>query len=619
MHYTALQNYSVSAASPPAQKAPVMAAMYSISAASGELMIPENAGVVIQAKSGINAIRVSGTATTTSGMTGPGTTANQIQFYSNDTIVGAFDRLGLCTNSIQIGTSNHFLISKGAGSLLGNIVIGDPTSGGNLTGTGTNNVIIGANNAGSKITTGSANVAIGWGSMGNGVTTGNINTCVGPTSGFNLTSGNLNTLIGQNAGGNMTSGFRNIGLGAGALGYAEHTGSNNIGIGVDAGSTITTGYDNICIGRASTISAPGNNNEIVIGAGMIGNGSNTTTIANRVHTGGLSVASASVYPFSLTRTNADTGASYGTTIEFRVNAPNNFKYAQIMGGVLASSAENTRGWISLDVNNSGNFAGTPSQALIYGDVNNGVIINNRLNLNAALLANSSVEMRTGNIMYFNNPANSYSWSFKTDSSNIFHMVNQFGTDYLQLRDDMGVVTTLPFRSYSAGTVGSTGYIGTGNMGGGCPSLIITDAGGSNHFRTYATIQPGYYNYNINYSVTNKNLIANLSTGTWAFDSDFNLKTNIISLSSSLQNILNLKPVTFNYKTDPNDPPIAGFIAQDVQPYFPRLVSRNILPDGTENPYLSLSQTGLIPYLVKAIQEQHEEIMNLKFIVSKLVK
>jgi hypothetical protein len=218
-------------------------------------------------------------------------------------------------------------------------------------------------------------------------------------------------------------------------------------------------------------------------------------------------------------------------------------------------------------------------------------------------------------MYFTNPANAYSWSFKTDSSNIFHMMNQFSTDYIQLRDDIGVVFTQPFRSYSAGSIGSSGYIGTGTMGGGAPSLNVTDSGGVNHFKIFSTSP----NFNIRYSVTNRTLIGDFTAGTWSFDSDFNLKTNIINLSSSLQNILNLKPVTFNYKTEPNDPPIAGFIAQDVQPYFPRLVSRNILPDGTENPYLSLSQTGLIPYLVKAIQEQHEEIMNLKFIVSKLVK
>ena len=102
MHYTALHNYSVAAGRPPvpAQKAPAMAAFTAIAASSGELMVPENAGVVIQAKSGINAIRVSGTATTTAGLTGPGTTANQIQFYSNDTIVGAFDKGGLYSYGI---------------------------------------------------------------------------------------------------------------------------------------------------------------------------------------------------------------------------------------------------------------------------------------------------------------------------------------------------------------------------------------------------------------------------------------------------------------------------------------------------------------------------------------
>jgi hypothetical protein len=77
-------------------------------------MIPENAGVVLQAKSGINAIRVSGTATTTAGIGVPGanTTANQIQFYSNDSIVAAFDQDGLYfpnakSNVLYLGTLGY--------------------------------------------------------------------------------------------------------------------------------------------------------------------------------------------------------------------------------------------------------------------------------------------------------------------------------------------------------------------------------------------------------------------------------------------------------------------------------------------------------------------------------
>ncbi len=117
MHYTALQNYSVTAGHSPTQKAPDMAATYSISASTGELMVPENAGVVIQAKSGINAIRVSGTATTAAGITGTGTTANQIQFYSNDTIVGAFDQNGLYfpeakSNILSLGSFGSLLCNS---------------------------------------------------------------------------------------------------------------------------------------------------------------------------------------------------------------------------------------------------------------------------------------------------------------------------------------------------------------------------------------------------------------------------------------------------------------------------------------------------------------------------
>lgn len=423
MHYTALHNYSAAAGIPPApaQRAPAMSAFTAISAASGELMVPENAGVVIQAKSGINAIRVSGTATTTAGVTGPGTTANQIQFYSNDTIVGAFDRLGL----------------------------------------------------------------------------------------------------------------------------------------------YTTG---------------------------------------------------AVYTNSI-KTTADTdliiSSYFGTTaraIQFRgVNSIN----SALQGRYGFCNAS---GWSFED-------GSSPDQPLnLFTISKDGIIANRSLTTNGNIYARS-ITCSAGNSVYFNNPADTYSWSFKTDASNILHLVNQYGTDYMMCRDDMGVVHTQPTRTYSAGAIGSSGYIGTSAKGGGCPSLVLAnDAAASNYNDLWST-----GNFNIGFS-DGKTLYASKGTGVWTYTSDFNLKTNIVSLSSTLQNILNLNPVNFNYKTEPNAPPIAGFIAQEVQTNFPLLVSRNILPDGTEDPYLSLSQTGLIPYIVKAIQEQHQEIMDLKSqlnelksILNKLVK
>ena len=78
-----------------------------------------------------------------------------------------------------------------------------------------------------------------------------------------------------------------------------------------------------------------------------------------------------------------------------------------------------------------------------------------------------------------------------------------------------------------------------------------------------------------------------------------LKTNVVPLDSAdgLAAVLKLNPVTYNWKTEPaTTSPHTGFIAQDVQPVLPDLVSQG--PDG----YYTLNYAGLTPYLVKAIQE-----------------
>jgi lysophospholipase L1-like esterase len=96
-------------------------------------------------------------------------------------------------------------------------------------------------------------------------------------------------------------------------------------------------------------------------------------------------------------------------------------------------------------------------------------------------------------------------------------------------------------------------------------------------------------------------------------SDQRLKTNVQSLdaSSSLTAIDSLNPVTFNW-IDPNKGtiPQLGFIAQQVLPIFPNLVSTTsataLTPDGT----LSLNYIGLISPIVSAIQEIDLQLTNL---------
>ncbi len=83
-------------------------------------------------------------------------------------------------------------------------------------------------------------------------------------------------------------------------------------------------------------------------------------------------------------------------------------------------------------------------------------------------------------------------------------------------------------------------------------------------------------------------------------SDENLKTNITSLASTLEILSNIDAVAYNWNHDPNGSKQIGFIAQNLEQYFPELVSTN--SRGQKSVYYA----QMTPILTKAIQE-----LNLK--------
>lgn len=90
-------------------------------------------------------------------------------------------------------------------------------------------------------------------------------------------------------------------------------------------------------------------------------------------------------------------------------------------------------------------------------------------------------------------------------------------------------------------------------------------------------------------------------------SDETLKENIVSINeSSLEKIKQLNPVTYSWKNDGNHTIQTGFIAQQVRNIFPNLVSED-----KDTHLLSLNYMGLIPYMIKSIQEIATEITQLK--------
>lgn len=93
-------------------------------------------------------------------------------------------------------------------------------------------------------------------------------------------------------------------------------------------------------------------------------------------------------------------------------------------------------------------------------------------------------------------------------------------------------------------------------------------------------------------------------------SDLRFKTNITDLSGSLSKLLQLRGVTYNWRTEEfperafNDRTEIGVIAQEVEKIFPELVNTD------KNGYKSVQYSHMVPVLLEAIKEQQSIIEGL---------
>ena len=119
-----------------------------------------------------------------------------------------------------------------------------------------------------------------------------------------------------------------------------------------------------------------------------------------------------------------------------------------------------------------------------------------------------------------------------------------------------------------------------------------------------------HNYNNRFFVTHLGVINAQSTSISAI-SDERLKENIKDLETGLDEVLALKPRRFDWIESEKVPTknIAGFIAQEVETVLPDLIGNYIHDRLTDAK--SVKMGDMIPTLVKAIQEQQEQIEQLK--------
>lgn len=100
-------------------------------------------------------------------------------------------------------------------------------------------------------------------------------------------------------------------------------------------------------------------------------------------------------------------------------------------------------------------------------------------------------------------------------------------------------------------------------------------------------------------------------------SDERLKTNITDLNSSLEKVLSLRGVYYNWTKDTSmnldDFRQIGFIAQEVEQILPEVVGQD------EKGNYAMNYQAIIPVLAEAIKEQNNKIVELENTISDLVE
>ena len=113
---------------------------------------------------------------------------------------------------------------------------------------------------------------------------------------------------------------------------------------------------------------------------------------------------------------------------------------------------------------------------------------------------------------------------------------------------------------------------------------------------YWSIGPDASNNLVIYNQTTLGVYITTGASSWSANSDYRVKKNFLPISDALEKTLQLRGLTYHYKTDADtDPRRVGVIAQDVQRVLPEAVAER---DGI----LSVRYTEIIPLLIEAIKE-----------------
>ena len=435
---------------------------------------------------------------------------------------------------------------------------------------------------GINITSGSYNSFIGYQS-GKEDDTGSNNVFIGYNSGMNNTSGYRNVFIGNESGIANTTAWNNLIIGNQA-GISNQTATNQFFIGNSAGNSLTDGYGNSFIGHSAGESSTDCHHNTFVG---YYSGSDNLTGNNNVFLGYAAGK----------KSLGDENVLLGTYVSYnKVSGDKNVMLGSYAGYSNTTGSGNVfigdhagadeLGSNKLYIENSDS-----TSALIYGEFDNNI-----LNFNATVSIGSSL------------PNSKLSLSGTTDTNGITLGDDQT-TPILLYHTTNALRVTAPNSRIQYGTaeyIQDGGSFETSFNSDLCP---VTD--------NYYDLGTSGYRWDDVYA-TNGTIIT----------SDERDKDNIVPIQYGLTDIMQLNPVSFNWKGKREKNKKLGLIAQELLEVIPEVVKTHdekVIDEETgEKQVVELDRMGvyysdLIPVLIKGMQEQQKEIEELKEEIKKLKK
>jgi hypothetical protein len=464
---------------------------------------------------------------------------------------------------------------------------------------GITNILIG-NESGRKNTTGGNNIMLGDHSGYNN-TTGGSNIYIGNNSGEINTGGSFNLFIGNGSGKNNTA-TNNMFMGHNA-GYTNVSGSSNLFVGADAGAYNNSGSKNVFIGQSVGVynTSASNNTLLGWGAGSSNNSPDNTFIGyttGSTHTSG----DKNTFIGALAGQSNSTG-SYNTFMGYAAGqnsgTTSTCTYVGYYSGYSATGYGNTfMGW------GSGRIT-TGDYNVMLGHGSGNLTTSGNYNVFLGTGSGHSNVSGSGNVFLGNDSGYNETGSNKLyiDNSDtatpLIH--GDFGTDFLTVNGTLKV-KTLEIADMGSSNLGLDGDI--------VPYLGSTSG------------------YDLGNNVVNEYWDDVVATDFITY-SDKNAKDEIKTINHGLQDLLKLRPVSYRYKKDisPDNRLRLGLIAQEVEEVIPEAVVNDDIdfdPETgekivTKGQYKAMNYDQLIPVLIKAVQEQHLIIEEMKKEIELLKK